>query len=123
MKRTLDFQRHADCSTHRRLCAWPWVALWLFLSGAAVLHAQKIDANANGMSDVWEWLYGARGLGAAGDADGDGVPNNLESIAGTDPFNSSSVPRISVAGHSPTNFTLSIPCALGKQYQLKSVQG
>ena len=91
--------------------------------GVPCLHAQKIDMNGNGMSDVWEWLYGARGLSAIGDADGDGVSNVQESIAGTDPFDSNSVPRISIAGHTRTNFTVSMPSALGKQYQLQSVQG
>src|SRR4051812_12052080 len=48
--------------------------------------AQKLDQNANGMSDVWEQIYGAAGLTPNGDNDGDGVSNAQEAMAGTSPF-------------------------------------
>jgi hypothetical protein len=89
---------------------------------AATTRAQMIDLNSNGMSDVWEILYGATGLDPNGDADGDGVPNRLEALAGTNPFDANSVPRISLGAISGTNFSVSLPCALGKQYVLQSVQ-
>ena len=84
-------------------------------------HAQKIDLDSNGMSDIWELVYGGSGLDPNGDADGDGVLNGLESVAGTNPFDLSSAPRISAITQSSTNFSVSMACALGKQYQLQSV--
>src|ERR1019366_1231570 len=87
---------------------------------AGSVHAQMIDLNSNGMSDIWELVYGASGLDPNGDADGDGVSNGLECIAGTNPFDSNSVPKITAIGYSSTNFTVSMACALGKQYQLQS---
>src|SRR6266481_4376266 len=47
----------------------------------------------------------------------------MESIAGTDPLDSNSVPRLSFTTPTLTNFTLSMPCALGKRYEWQSVQG
>jgi hypothetical protein len=95
--------------------------LWAALIAPGILHAQKIDLNGNGISDIWELVYGAGSLDPNGDADGDGVPNGLECIAGTNPFDSNSVPRIAALAYSSTNFTVSMPCALGKQYQLQSL--
>ena len=93
---------------------------------AAVLAAQHsparaIDLNSNGMSDIWELIYGASALAPNGDADGDGVSNFLENIAGTNPFDLSSAPRISLISQSGTNFTVTMPSALGKQYVLQSM--
>jgi hypothetical protein len=85
-------------------------------------HARILDLNTNGMSDVWEQLFGAVGLDPNGDADGDGVSNLKESIAGTNPFNPNSVPKISSMTKVGNNFTVTMSSALGKQYQLQSVQ-
>jgi len=81
-----------------------------------------VDLNGDGMSDIWELIYGATGLSPGGDADGDGASNLQESIAGTDPFDPNSVPRISVTTTNGTNVVISIAGALGKQYQLQSIQ-
>ena len=91
-----------------------------FLFAGKTGTAQIIDLNGNGMSDVWEWVYNAGGLSHAGDADGDGFSNLQESVAGTDPFNASSFPRIPSVQASRTNFSVTLPAALGKQYQLQS---
>jgi hypothetical protein len=101
-------------------------ALALLLSAPALL-AQMVDLNGDGMSDIWEAIYGVLppfgpGLNPAGDADGDGASNLMESIAGTNPFDSNSVPRISFSAMAGTNFSVSMPCARGKQYQLQSAQ-
>jgi len=82
--------------------------------------ARNIDLNGNQVSDVWELMYGASGLDPNSDADGDGVVNGLEAIAGTDPFDPDSVPRISFSAMAGTNFSVTIPGALGKQYSLES---
>ncbi len=98
-------------------------ALLAALFAAELSHAQKIDQNANGMSDIWELIYSAGSLAPNGDADGDGVSNVRESIAGTNPFDANSAPRIAAVANTTTNFSVSLPCVLGKQYVLQSVAG
>ena len=96
------------------------VAVFLFLA-IRPASAQMIDTmNTNGMSDVWEQLYGASGLSPNGDADGDGFSNLKEALAGSNPFDANSVPKITSAIKAAA-FTVTIPCELGKQYQLQSV--
>ena len=92
----------------------------LALPGARLGQAQAIDLNGNGMSDIWEQVFLAAGLGAGSDADADGLSNRQESLAGTNPFDSNSIPRITAAARAGTNFSVTLPCALGKQYQLQS---
>ncbi|HTA30654.1 MAG TPA: DUF1800 family protein, partial [Candidatus Cybelea sp.] len=72
------------------------------------------------MSDIWEWLYNAYGIAPNADSDGDGFSNLRESIAATDPFDANSFPFIPTFANSPSNFSVTLPCALGKQYQLQS---
>ena len=97
------------------------MALLALLGSVGPARAQMIDLNANGMSDVWEQLYNATGLDPNADTDGDGVPNRVESLAGTDPFDASSFPHITAFSNSLSSFNVSMPCALGKLYQLQSV--
>ena len=80
-----------------------------------------VDMNGNGMSDIWEWVYNAYGINPNSDPDGDGFSNLQEAIAGTNPFDSKSYPNIPIAFSSPTNFSVRIPCAPGKLYQLQSI--
>src|SRR5689334_207541 len=90
---------------------------------ATLARAQKLDVlNTNGMSDVWEQVYGASGLDPNADSDGDGVSNLKESIAGTDPFNANSSPRVATMQRLGNSFTVTMASAQGKQYQLQSVQ-
>ena len=96
------------------------VAVFIFLATRPAA-AQMIDTmNTNGMSDVWEQLYGASGLSPNGDADGDGFSNLKEALAGSNPFDANSFPKI-VSAVKAAAFTVTIPCELGKQYQLQSV--
>jgi hypothetical protein len=97
-------------------------ALTLALLRSQRAPAQKLDLNSNGMSDVWEQIYNAAALNPNLDSDGDGVSNLQESMAGTDPFDPNSVPRIPTTAYSSSNFSITLPAALGKQYQLQSVQ-
>ena len=85
--------------------------------------AQMIDLNSNGMSDVWEWIYSPNGVVAPNtDSDGDGMVNSQEALAGTNPFDSNSVPKIYFISYAPTNFSVTVSNAWGKLYQLQSVQ-
>ena len=95
--------------------------LIFFPLGLGVVHAQMVDLNGNGMSDIWEWIYNANGINPNADSDGDGFSNLQEATAGTNPFDSNSYPHIPIMSCSPTNFSVTMPCALGKQYQLQSV--
>ncbi len=61
---------------------------------AAVCAEAAVDLNGNQQSDVWEARFAATNLPPAADADGDGVPNREESVAGTDPFDSLSFPAV-----------------------------
>src|SRR3974390_1632258 len=78
------------------------------LFAAASSKAQIVDLNGNGMSDIWELIYGASALAPGGDADGDGASNLQEATAGTNPFDSNSVPKIAGLTLSGTNVNVSI---------------
>ncbi len=93
----------------------------LFLAGGSAALSQMVDVNSNGMSDVWEWVYNATNVVPAVDSDGDGIANVKEATAGTDPFNSNSVPKISLLGLVGTNRSITMPAALGKLYQLQTL--
>ena len=49
-----------------------------------------LDFDGDGLSDIWEQVYGAHDLAPDVDTDGDGVSNIEESLAGSDPFDPSS---------------------------------
>jgi hypothetical protein len=67
---------------------------WLSLSNASAFVQTDtipggVDSNANGLPDAWERIYfGALGVNPDADADGDGMSNNDEYLAGTNPTNS-----------------------------------
>jgi uncharacterized protein (DUF1800 family) len=97
------------------------VVLLVFIAATARVSA-IVDANTNGMSDVWEEMRGAVGVDPNLDSDGDGFPNVLECLAGTDPFDANSYPKISGVSLSGTNFVMNMPSVPGKSYQLQSCQ-
>src|SRR5579859_1121857 len=105
-------------SRRGRLIRYVVSAIWL---AGAVASSGAVDLNGDGMSDIWEWTYSTTNLNPNADPDGDGFSNLQESIAGTDPFDSNSYPRITAFGSTATNFSITFPCALGKVYQLQSV--
>lgn len=96
-----------------------FIAALLFLVSTSRVLA-TLDANTNGMSDVWEQMHGGMGMDPNADPDGDGFPNILESIAGTDPHNAKSYPEVSGVTMSGTNLMMTTPCLPGKLYQLQS---
>jgi hypothetical protein len=56
------------------------------------------DADCDGMADAWELSYfGNLNSDGTTDTDGDGVSDRSEYIAGTNPTNSASAPRLSIA--------------------------
>jgi Protein of unknown function (DUF1800)/PA14 domain/CHRD domain len=96
--------------------------LIIMMAGTVRSPAQMLDLNGNGISDVWELMYGASGIDPNADSDGDGVINGLEAIAGTNPFDSNSVPKISSFNYTNAGFSVTFLNAWGKFYQLQSVQ-
>ena len=91
-----------------------------FLAAALLLStslAGAVDQNNNQQSDVWELLFQASGLPAAGDFDADGWSNAAESSAGTDPKSATSHPG-SVLHLAGGNAILSWQSAQGKRYAL-----
>ncbi|HEX7577851.1 MAG TPA: thrombospondin type 3 repeat-containing protein, partial [Verrucomicrobiae bacterium] len=93
----------------------------LVLLGVVGASAQMVDLNGNGTSDIWEWAYSATNISPNVDTDGDGLLNFQEATAGTNPFDSNSYPHIPIVLDSPTNLSVTMPCAPGKQYQLQSI--
>jgi hypothetical protein len=72
------------------------------------------------MCDVWQGVYNAWGLAAAGDEDFDGSSNFVESVAGTDPRNpadSIKVGNTTIAGNT---VTFSFDAEAGKKYRILS---
>ncbi|HZV34841.1 MAG TPA: PA14 domain-containing protein, partial [Verrucomicrobiae bacterium] len=96
-----------------------WVAMSVMLISLTTARAM-IDQNGNGMSDVWEWLYNAYGIDPNQDSDGDKFSNLQEALAGTNPSDSNSFPHITFAAMGSNGFSVTVPCALGKNYQLQS---
>ena len=56
----------------------------------------------------------------AADADGDGIANDAELVAGTDPTNALSVQQASLRGTGPGIFEISYPSVTGRHYSVES---
>jgi len=83
------------------------------------------DTDHNGLDDTWETLYFGHLLGAPGaalDADADGLSNQAEYQAGTNPTDSKSYLRILAASTAPGNdsFQLTFASVPGRAYDLQS---
>jgi uncharacterized protein (DUF1800 family) len=95
---------------------WPG----LFVAASLASAAHGLDGNGNAQSDVWEMVFGASSLPAAGDADGDGWANAVESAAGTHPLDGSSFPRLEIAAAPGGLPALRWHGLAGKRYTLHS---
>lgn len=102
---------------NRRL---PFAALFAALLLAPAFAQTLIDANGDGINDIWAARYGGT-LPPAADPDRDGLPNAHEAIAGTDPRDPLSRLAIrSFALPSPIEAELRWPSALAKLYRVQA---
>jgi hypothetical protein len=122
--RLCGHNRISACSANRILCASRIALLVTILIVARTGHAQMLDRNGNGASDLWELVHNAENFTADFDSDGDGVSNCFEATAGTDPRDARSVPRISgyelATNGLQRTFQVMIPGVPGKRYELQS---
>jgi hypothetical protein len=81
------------------------------------------DANNNGIPDAWEVQYfggTATANGAASfDADGDGMTNQEEYLAGTNPIDSASKLQLVISSVTPSGATLQFQTATGRLYTVE----
>ncbi len=82
--------------------------------------AGALDSNGNGMSDVWEMIFGAQNLLPNVDTDGDGFTNTQEALAGTDPFDAKSHPTLSFAFAGTNSTQANWNSVIGKLYTVQS---
>ena len=111
--------------SRRGIQTWTLAAIAIaLLALGETVGAQKLDLNHDGNSDVWEALYDASGFDPNFDSDNDGVPNRLEAIAGTDPRNARSLPKITgyrmTTNQLGVTFHVLMDGARGKRFELQS---
>jgi uncharacterized protein (DUF1800 family) len=102
--------------THR---SWLW---WLVGTSGLMLHLHAIDADGDGMCDVWQAVHHAGTILATNDDDGDGMSNAQEALAGTDPRQgtsrfSSNIERVG------GSLQITVKTQPGKRYRLRSNGG
>lgn len=91
-----------------------------FLALCLVTETRALDANSNQLSDIWELVFGAQGLVANADTDGDGFSNAQESVAGTNPFDPQSRPVLTLAPAGSNSVLATWNSVLGKVHNLQS---
>jgi hypothetical protein len=79
------------------------------------------DQDANGLPDWWEeWYFGSpTGADPAADADGDGMTNAAEFMAGTDPLDANSRLAVTAMSAGPGGFSMTFPTVVGKVYAVE----
>ncbi len=90
----------------------------MLLAGGTARGAVDVSPQ-DGLGDIWQLKYGAAGLEQNGDADGDGLANAQEAIAGTDPFKANSTIRISSIHLDAAGVHVAWNTVLGKRYQVQ----
>lgn len=90
----------------------------MLLLVAATTSMAVVDQNGNQQSDVWEMIHNAVGLAPGADADGDGFSNRAESIAGTDPNDPASFPKLDSLRQDGSIVSNHLRAVAGKRYLL-----
>lgn len=99
----------------RRLFGLSW-SLCALLPAWAVL---PVDVNQDGLGDLWQLRHGAQALAAEGDADGDGLSNAAEALAGTDPFSARSALALELTAAPDGALALRWPGVTAKRYEVQ----
>lgn len=94
------------------------LVVWSVIAFAPVATA-LIDEDFDGMSDVWEKHYGAEGAVPTGDDDFDGMTALEESIAGTDPYLSTSKLNITASQYHSDAVMLTWKSKIGVIYMIE----
>lgn len=95
------------------------LTLWGILPPAPA-HAGGVDLNGNGLSDVWELVYGAGAVNPDADDSGTGMTNRQKSLAGLNPFDPRSVLRVTALSFAADgSATVRWPSVAGKSYQVQ----
>ena len=101
---------------------WGVLTIFLFAIAAVTSSASAVDVvdlNGNGLDDVWELHYRATGVDPNADPDRDGRTNREESDAGTDPFDGTSVLKItSYAEAGSGDVEVGFSTVTGKTYEV-----
>ncbi len=97
----------------RRLLA----AFLLVCASTAPLRA--IDQNGNGLSDIWELLYGVGAVAPGADPDGDGATNAQEAAMGSNPLDPRSRPALSLTAGAPGSVVAQWQSEAGKLYTVE----
>ena len=85
------------------------------LAVATQVARAALDTNFNLLSDVWETQWGAVGLSAGADTDGDKFTNAQEAAAGTNPLSAASRPGLGIAP-GISQVSVQWPSLAGKRY-------
>lgn len=78
-----------------------------------------MDVNQDGLGDLWQLRHGAQALAAEGDADGDGLSNAAEALAGTDPFSARSALALEFTSAPGGTLALRWPGVTAKRYEVQ----
>jgi hypothetical protein len=77
-----------------------------------------VDFNGNGVSDIWELQYGAT-VAEDFDSDNDGISNQAEGIAGTDPHDPTSLLALEHPDLDEAEVRFSWSAEAGKSYRIE----
>ncbi len=92
----------------------------LAFSGANGLSAAQVDVNGDGLGDLWQLRYGAQGLVAGADSDGDGLTNEQECLLDTDPFSARSGFVVEILGPAGDALRARWAGVLAKRYTVET---
>jgi uncharacterized protein (DUF1800 family) len=95
-----------------------FASVYILIFGLAWGAMAQIDADNDGISDIWRLRYGAEAVLGSGDNDGDGLLNSMESDLGTDPFSADATPALTLQTATGSRLLLTTPSFPNKEIQV-----